>query len=111
MSFSIVILSEAERDLDQILGWLHVRSPEGAATWYRRWLEILTSLEEHADACELAPEGEGVDGEIRHRNFKTGRGRPYRILFTIRQRKVYILHLRGPGQNLVDPRHMRFPPN
>jgi plasmid stabilization system protein ParE len=40
MSYEIVHLPRAQADLDEILTWLHERSPSGAATWFSRWLYV-----------------------------------------------------------------------
>ena len=42
-----------------------------------------------------------ADFEVRHMTFKTRRGRPYRLLFTLADREARVLHVRGPGQDLV----------
>ena len=44
--------------------------------------------------------------EIRQRIFKTRRGLPYRILFVVRGDVIYLLHVRGPGQDLMAPEEM-----
>ena len=103
MMFSVILLPQAERDLDQIIGWIKNRSPQGASTWFQRWLEVLELLERSPLNCGLAPEDEDHDQVIRQVLFKTRRGRPYRALFTIRSESVYVLHIRGPGQRRLRP--------
>lgn len=39
--------------------------------------------------------------------FKTRKGRKYRVLFTIQDQTAIILHVRGPGQDLLDPDDLR----
>ena len=63
----------------------------------------LAWLEDHAASCPLAPENEWFDEEIHERLFKTKRGSPYRLLFVVARTQVRILHVRGPGQDLVRP--------
>ncbi len=59
------------------------------------WLEV------NAASCGLAPESELFPEEIRQYFFKTRRGRPYRLLITITNSQVQLLHVRGPGQDLL----------
>jgi mRNA-degrading endonuclease RelE of RelBE toxin-antitoxin system len=46
---------------------------------------------------------------VRESLFKTRRGLIYRILFTIRENTVIILHVRAPGQDLVAAMEIRNP--
>ncbi len=109
MNYTVLLLPQAERDVVEILAWLHERSPRGAAAWSGRWMEIIGLLEESAGSCMLAPEDESHEAAIQQIIFKTRRGRPYRALLTIRNLNVYVLHVRGPGQDLVDPSELRLP--
>ena len=103
MTFRIHVLRRANRDVDHFLSWIsHDRkSPQGAVRWYRAYEMALDRLARVADQQPLAPENEFADFEVRHMTFKTRRGRPYRLLFTLADREVRGLHVRGPGQDLV----------
>jgi plasmid stabilization system protein ParE len=103
MKYHVHVLFRAERDLDEIVRWIRKRSPQGAATWLRRWDKVLDDLSKQANKCGLAPEDADHELEIRHVVFKTRQGLPYRALFTIRENQVYIMHVRGPGQDLIRP--------
>jgi len=110
MTFRVFIVPEAIQDLDRILGWLRQHSLAGAASWYHRWQAVIKQLEDEADRSSLAPESEGRAYELRQLIFKTRRGKPYRVIFTIRDDEDYLLHLRGPGQNLLTTDEIRHPP-
>jgi hypothetical protein len=69
----------------------------------------LAHLEESANSCPLAAENEHVDFEVREILFKTRRGSFYRILFTIRENTVFVLHVRGSGQEFVAATEIRDP--
>lgn len=101
MRYRLRVLPEADGDIHQIYRWIAGRSTEGARTWYRRLVAVVESLKDVPLSCELAPEDNLVDREIRHVNFKTRRGRMYRILFEVRGDEVLVLHVRGPGQRLL----------
>lgn len=57
----------------------------------------------------MAVESEGRQRDVRQVIFKTRHGREYRALFAIMDETVVILHLRGPGQDLLDPDEIREP--
>jgi len=111
VKFHVEITARAKRDLDEIFRWIVKRSPQGAATWHRRWLEILDYLESSAGHASLAPENDDHEQTIQNIVFKTRRGRRYRILFTIKNDVAYVLHIRGPGQNLLSAAELKLPPN
>jgi plasmid stabilization system protein ParE len=109
MKFTVNTLRAAERDFNGILEYIAARSKAGAEAWARAFDRALTHLETNADSCPLAAEDEYVDFEVREILFKTRRGLIYRILFTIREATVFILHVRGPGQDLVAAMEIRNP--
>lgn len=109
MKFNARLLWRAQRDLDHILAWLSERSPQGAASWLRRWDETFAVLESSADEHGLAPEGEGLELEVRQILFRTRKGREYRALYTIQGADVYIMHIRAPGQDFVAPEELQLP--
>lgn len=110
MTFEVVLLPGAQGDIDEILTWIHRRSPEGALAWWRAWLTTVAELEQFADHFSLAPESAWHSQVILNRIFKTRRGKPYRVLFTIRSSIVYVLHVRGPGQDILKADELRKPP-
>lgn len=107
--YLVRVLPEADRDIDQNYLWIAKRSSEGAASWYRRLLEVLRTLKSEPFRYGLAPESAVVGREIRHVNFKTRRGRLYRLLFEVRVNDVFVLHVCGPGQRLLRADQLRQP--
>jgi plasmid stabilization system protein ParE len=104
MKREIFLSRQAEADLDAIQAWLSGRSPTGARSWFKALEATISWLEKHADSCPVAPENDRFEEEIRERLFKTKRGRPYRLIFVVAGKQVRVLHIRGPGQDLVQPR-------
>jgi hypothetical protein len=41
--------------------------------------------------------------------FKTRHGRTYRLLYVVRGDLIYLLHVRGPGQDLMGDDEVRLP--
>ena len=109
MSLSVNLTAKAKRDVRIILSYIQKRSRRGAEAWYRRWLEVLERLAETAPDFGIAAEDEDHEVTIRQAVFKTRRGLPYRALFIVREEKVFVLHVRGPGQADVAPDNMEFP--
>lgn len=111
MKFHVELTTRAERDLGKIFSWIAERSPQGGVTWFRRWLEVLDDLESSADKAGLAPEDTDHGQTIQNVVFKTRRGRRYRVIITIENDVVYVLHIRGPGQNLLSAAELTLPPH
>ena len=109
MRFETILMPRASREVDAILDWLRKRSLRGAENWNRRFLQVLEHLEEFADGCGLAPEEELHPEPIRHYLFKTRRGKMYRALFVFRGNVAYILSVRGPGQDILQPDEIELP--
>ena len=109
MTYQVVLTARAERDVDGILGWLAQNSSAGAKAWYSRLQEVLEELAITIEQFDFAPENEDHEEAIRHLVFKTRRGKKYRVLFIIRDAQVFVLHIRGPGQDIMSPDDMQFP--
>lgn len=103
MTFEIRLTRRAKRDFQQLQDYLAVRSPRGAKAWIGAYAAACRSLIENPLACPLAPEDADHEIELRQFVFKTTKGRAYRGLFTVDGSVVYVLHLRGPGQDVVAP--------
>jgi plasmid stabilization system protein ParE len=71
MSYQVELTRRAERDVDGILAWLAHRSSQGAEAWYERFNQVLEQLAADGEKCNLAPEDEDHDEEVRHVIFKT----------------------------------------
>jgi hypothetical protein len=110
MKRRVIVVPQADGDMDVILDWLYKHSPTGAVTWHNRWLEVLDQLKKYADQCPIAPESAICRYEIRHLVFKTRSGREYRAIFAMQDDTVVVLHIRGPGQDIVSPDELREPP-
>jgi plasmid stabilization system protein ParE len=90
---SVIILPSAERDIAESYDWLADRDADAAVRWYNRLLEAILSLEIFPDRAPLAPESKSLNREIRE-VFHGRRQYKYRILFTVEESAVYILHVR-----------------
>jgi plasmid stabilization system protein ParE len=103
MKFRVSLTTSAKQNVRGILRWIQERSRSGAEAWYRRWQRVLNDLGQSADTFGAAAEDDDHDETIRQVVFKTHRGLPYRALFVVRGPNVFVLHVRGPGQDLMSP--------
>jgi plasmid stabilization system protein ParE len=108
MSFRVRVLRRADREVQEILRFIgeERNAPEGARAWYRAYEAALDRLARVANTLGLAPENEFVDYEIRQILFRTRKGKTYRGLFTIVDDEVRLLHVRGPGQDVMTKEQM-----
>jgi len=69
-----------------------------AGRWVSRVVAALSSLDEMPERCPIAPEDPEVEPEIRHLILV-----PYRILFTLAGRDVFVLHVRHGHRRSASP--------
>lgn len=97
MKCRVVLEERAAEDLESITLWLAQQSEGAARKWYRQVRDAIESLGESPQRCPLAPENAAFVEEIRH--LLHGR-KPYvyRILYTVRDNVVHVLHIRHGAQ-------------
>jgi plasmid stabilization system protein ParE len=104
MAFRVSQTARATRDLDAILEWLMAEEAgETGLRWFRKMKDAVASLGSFPERCGIAPESRDFPFEVRHLIF--GR-KPhlYRVLFTIEDDVVVVLHIRhGRRRKLSDP--------
>lgn len=101
MPFTVLLLRQAQADVDRIYEWLSKRSPSGAERWYAAFAACIADIRRDAQSCAPAPEARRLRLDVRQRLFKTRHGRTYRILFLIAGDQVRVLRVRAPGQSPV----------
>lgn len=109
MSFSLEVTENAKRDFSQLYGYIAERATKGAQAWANAFDAKLQALTTLPLAYPLAPENDDHSVEIRHVVFNTQNGLRYRALYTVRDTTVFILHLRGPGQDLIGSTELKLP--
>jgi len=94
MTFRVETTTAAEQDADAILDWLlsqHAGDP--GIRWFLALQGAIASLTEFPERCQLAPESAAFPFEVRHLLYGNT-PHVYRILFTIENQTVYVLHVR-----------------
>lgn len=91
--FTVVITPAAEKDITRSFLWgCEYWGDEMAIEWVN---DLRTDIEEKLsrspDRFALAPESESSDREFRQ--LLVGR---YRVIFHVREKSIYVVHVRGP---------------
>jgi plasmid stabilization system protein ParE len=94
MTFRVETTAAAEREAQAILEWLlEQQAGETGLRWFRNLEQAIQSLSHFPERCSLAPENDRFPFEVRQLLYGR-RPHVYRILFTIEQDAVYVLHIR-----------------
>jgi plasmid stabilization system protein ParE len=94
MTFRVETTAAAEQDADEILGWLlSEHAGDTGIRWFVALQEAIESLAKFPARCPLAPENTVFPFEVRHLLYGR-KPHVYRILFTIKEQTVYVLHIR-----------------
>jgi plasmid stabilization system protein ParE len=94
MTFRVETTAAAEQDADAILDWLISQHAGDAGTrWFVALQEAIASLAEFPKRWPLAPESAVFPFEVRQLLYGHA-PHVYRILFTIENKTVYVLHIR-----------------
>jgi plasmid stabilization system protein ParE len=94
MTFRVETTAAAEQDADAILGWLlSEHAGDTGMRWFLALQDAIASLAEFPERCPVAPESAVFPFEVRHLVYGKTR-HVYRILFTIEDTTVYVLHIR-----------------
>jgi plasmid stabilization system protein ParE len=103
--WTVLVELPAQHDIEAAYLWIAERDSEAADRWFNSLYETIGALELFPERCPLAPESSFYDREIREA-FHGRRQYKYRILFTVTEGEVHILHVRhgarltlgGPAQ-------------
>jgi plasmid stabilization system protein ParE len=94
MTFRVETTATAEQDADAVLEWLlSEHAGEAGTRWFAALEDAIASLAKLPARCPLAPENAVFPFEIRHLLYGR-KPNVYRILFTIEDQTVYVLHIR-----------------
>ena len=91
--FEVIILPSAERNISDAYEWIAERDEDAAVRWYNRLMELILSLDVFPERAPLAPESKHLHRPIRE-IFHGRRQYKYRILFTVTENEVHVLHVR-----------------
>ena len=102
MTYRVEISAAAERDANAILEWLiSEHAGETGLRWFFGMQETILSLAQYPQRCQTAPESSRFPFEVRQLLYGR-KPHVYRILFTIEEDTVHVLHIRRPRQQHLD---------
>lgn len=104
MTYSVTITPSAKADIFETSAWLLENSPRTADKWMWNVSEAVTSLRKFPFRCPVAKEASAFDVEVRELLFGS-RSHKYRILFSVREDRVFILRVRSTRQRPLDAEH------
>src|SRR5262245_53021163 len=99
-TYRVIIQPNAETELAAAYQYRYALGPQAAALWVPGIVEAINSLEQFPARCPLAPENGHFDEEIRQLLYGARRD-VFRILFTIQEDTVHVLHIRHGAQQYL----------
>lgn len=97
MTFQVRFTQTAKVEIDTAYSYLRAQNSVYADNWFRDLMDTVASLQEMPLRCGLAPENDTFTQEIHQLIYGKSRNK-YRILFTLRENTVFILHVRHSSQ-------------
>ena len=93
MKYRVLIEPPARDDIDEAWLWIAGRNPAAAVKWFNGLEAAIQTLETFPQRFPLAEESQAFDAEIRQLVYGKRIG-AYRVLFTIKEDAVHVLHVR-----------------
>jgi toxin ParE1/3/4 len=103
VKYRVIIQPPAAADMDEAYEWILGHVPASAVNWFNGIEAAIQTLENFPQRCPLAEESRAFDLEIRQLVYGKRVG-AYRVLFTIVQDAVHILHVRHGRRRRLRPR-------
>ena len=91
--WNVIVEASAQHDLTEAYLWLAERDEAVAHRWFDAISDTINTLQTFPERCPLAPESRFLDRDIRE-IFHGRRQHKYRILFTVTETAVHVLHVR-----------------
>ena len=104
MTYRVIITPEAENDLRTIYRFIRKKgAPLAARAWLGGARKKIKTLAKHPLRTTLAPESNSFQEPIRELLYGSGNRGTYRILFTIIDQLVFVLHIRHGSMLALEP--------
>jgi len=98
MTFQVEVTPICETQIEKSYRWYRERNPEFADKWFRGLMNAIATLQENPLRCSLAVEHEIFSEEVRQLLYGKSKS-IYRVLFSVRDKTVYILYVRHSAQS------------
>ena len=100
----VIITRQAEQDIRAIYHHIRSNAPEAALRWCKGIRAHIKTLANFPERVPLAPESETFEEPIRQLLYGKGNRGTYRILFTILDETVFVLHVRHGSMEVLRPK-------
>ena len=111
MTFRVIILPQAHRDIDRNADWwAENHSVEQALRWSDVVYDQIETLAEFPESHGLSAENDEFPYEIRDKLIGLGSHPSYRAIFTIKGDTVFVLTVRRGAQGEFRPSDIESPP-
>ena len=104
MTYQVELSIRAQTDIREAYDYIREHGPASPDAWKAGLDRKLTSLETFPESCSLALENELVPDEVRQTFYG-----PFRILFTIRGSKIYVITVRHGARRTMRADEIGFP--
>lgn len=101
----VVVTPQAEKDIRAIYSRIRLEAPVAAARWRKEMRACIKTLARFPERSSLAPESETFNEPIRQMLYGRGNRGTYRILFSILEKTVFVLHVRHGSMNVLLPKN------
>jgi plasmid stabilization system protein ParE len=102
VQYQVSVTPSAKADIFEVNAWLLENSPDLAESWLWGISQAAASLSKMPERCPVSAESDAFDVTVRQLLYGK-KPNVYRILFSIRNEKVYILRVRSTKQqSLLD---------
>ena len=109
MKYRVELTNNAQQDVDAAYKWLAERTAH-AADWLDGLLTAIEGLSELPTGRGLARESKEFTEPVRQLLYGKS-PHVYRVLFIVRARVVYVLHVRHGARQAMERSQVVFPPN
>lgn len=99
--YQVILESEAVEGMENAYRFIEADSAESAGRWFTGLIAAVESLSMFPNRCPIAPENDVFDVEIRQLLYGK-RSQVYRILFTVEENVVHVLHIRHGAQRWME---------
>ncbi len=100
MQYEVIITPSGKADIFETNTWLLENYPQLADKWLWETSKAVTSLAKMPERCVVSPESAAFDVEVRQLLYGK-KPHVYRILFSIRETKVFVLRVRHTRQKAL----------
>ena len=108
MKYAVRMTEEAERLLEETMGWYADRDHDVAVKWYHGFAEAIQSLAQNPQRHGLARENEEFPYNLYAMHYGSGKRMTHRAVFHIGEDFVEVLTIRHHAQQDLSPDDVRM---